>query len=63
VKVAAVVHEAAMSSLSEGIHSGHMSAHVYNRHFNVALTAVLPRVTDEQLRFYSDYASQRSRHL
>jgi len=61
--VAAVVHEAAMSSLSEGIHSGNMSTCVYSRHFDAALTAVKPRTTDDQLKFYCDYASERSKHL
>lgn len=63
LKVAAVVHEAAMSSLSEGIHSGNTSSSVYSRHFDTALTAVKPRITDDQLKFYSDYASKRSKHL
>ena len=63
LKVAAVVHEAAMSSLSEGIHSGNISTCVYSQHFDVALTAVKPRITDVQLKFYREYASERSNHL
>ena len=52
-----------MSSLSEGINSGNISTCVCSRHFDVALTAVKPRITDDQLKFYSDYATERSRHL
>ena len=63
LQVAAVVHEAAMCSLSEGIHSGNMSTCVSSRHFDTALTAVRPRITDDQLKFYTDYASERSKHL
>jgi len=52
-----------MASLSEGIQSGNISTRVQRRHFDTALTAVKPRITDEQLQFYTDYASERSKHL
>jgi AAA family ATPase len=62
-EVSAVVHEAAMCCLSEGISVGNVSKYVRACHFDVALSAVKARITDTDLKFYTDYASQRSRHF
>ena len=57
-QVSAVCHEAALLALQEDI----QSEVVDMRHFQLALSAVTPRISQELIKFYESYQNKSSVH-